>query len=202
MIISKIATNYYKIIQASLVMEKSPVKIPLYFILLFASLSFCLSCKQSDSIDIDQVDSIVFYAMPKGVDRSTNIVSLDELIREGKDTTITDRSFIMKFIRRVNHLRLDKKRHTIDIRSAAIAKHGTDDILIVVFGESFGTAILKDGGKDKMVYDEFLEMFVPSMSINGDYMKDDPGIFRLIDKQIYGTQSNDYWRGWYVPWSQ
>lgn len=183
-------------------MEKSPVKIPLYFILLFASLSFCLSCKQSDSIDIDQVDSIVFYAMPKGVDRSTNIVSLDELIREGKDTTITDRSFIMKFIRRVNHLRLDKKRHTIDIRSAAIAKHGTDNILIVVFGESFGTAILKDGGKDKMVYDEFLEMFVPSMSINGDYMKDDPGIFRLIDKQIYGTQSNDYWRGWYVPWDQ
>ena len=104
------------------------------------------SCKDEKRIKSNQVESLVFYAMPKGIDRASSLVSFRELKREGRDTLITDRTFIRKFIRMVNCLQPGKMR-SIDLRSAVIIKQETGDSLIIAFGENWGTVFLRNGEK-------------------------------------------------------
>ena len=105
---------------------------------------------------------------------------------------ILDRTFIQKFIGMVNRLQPGETR-SIDLRSAVIVKQENGDSLIIAFGENWGTAILRNGGKDKWIYEESDNMFYPSMDVNGDFMKDSPSLFRFINRYVYGPHSNEYW---------
>ncbi len=150
------------------------------------------SCKDEKRIKPDHVESLVFYAMPKGIHRPYSLVSFQELKREGRDTLILDRTFIQKFIGMVNRLQPGETR-SIDLRSAVIVKQENGDSLIVAFGENWGTVVLRNGGKDKWIYDESDNTFYPSMDVNGDFMKDSPSLFRFINRYVYGPHSNEYW---------
>lgn len=165
---------------------------PLCFILIVISFIVLPSCENNKRIKLDQVESLVFYALPKGIDRASSIVSYQDLKKEGRDTLISDRTFILKFIGMVNKLQPGKTK-SIDMRSAVVIKQENGDSLIVAFGENWGTVVLRNGGKDKWIYDESNETFSPSMDVNGDFMKDIPALFRYINKHVYGPHSNDYW---------
>ena len=165
----------------------------LFLILLTLSPVFVLfSCNNQERIKPDQVESLVFYALPKGIDRASSIVSFQDLKKEGRDTLISDRTFILKFIGMVNKLQPGETK-SIDMRSAVVIKQENGDSLIVAFGENWGTVVLRNGGKDKWIYDESNETFSPSMDVNGDFMKDIPALFRYIDKHVYGPHANEYW---------
>ena len=146
------------------------------------------SCKQGRRIQPEGVDHIVFTAMPKGIERIGSITSYQVLRNGGRDTLITDRLFIQKFTHMVNNLQQKENGH-LDMRSAALIATKTGDTLIVVFGEKWGTAILWERGKEKGRPDE--ETLY--MDVNGDFMKDNPRLFRFIDKRIYSPHSNSYW---------
>ena len=165
------------------------------FVLCVSSIVW-ISCQRDNKIQRNQVDSIVFYAMPKGVDRPFNIVSFQELKNGGKDTLITDTYFIRKFSRLANRLTPDANRESIDIRSAAVVRMKTGDSLVIAFGEKWGTVILNDLEGDNMSCDS-----LGFRRVHGVYMKDNAELFRFIDKYVYGPHSNDYWlddvtRGW------
>lgn len=151
------------------------------------------SCGEQDRRQLSKVDNITFYAMPKGIDRPVNLVSFQELIRNGRDSLITDRVFIRRFTKMVNGLVPDNERESIDMRSAAIIAMKTGDSLFVAFGEKWGTVIMNDNGKDKWEYDEVLGFPLPSVHVNGVFMKDNSALFRFIDKYVYGPHTNDYW---------
>lgn len=67
------------------------------------------------------------------------------------------------------------------------------DSLFIAFGENWSTVILKDNGAYKWEYHEDLGFSMPSMQVNGVFMKDNPALFRFIDRYVYGPHSNDYW---------
>jgi len=93
----------------------------------------------------------------------------------------------------VNRLTPDDERKSIDMRSAAVIATTAGDSLFIAFGENWSTVILKDNGADRWEYREDLGFSMPSMQVNGVFMKDDPSLFRFIDKYVYGPHSNDYW---------
>lgn len=150
-----------------------------------ALLFFLSSCVHESTIDIKNVDRVVFYAMPKGIERCASIVSFDDLKREARDTTITDRLFVNKFVRMANSLRPDRERTGMDMRSAAQIITRQGEIYTIAFGENWGIAFLNDTNNSE-----------PSpFRVNGRFMKDNPKIFSFIDKYVYGPHQNDYWFG-------
>ncbi len=151
------------------------------------------SCRQDVKIRLNQVENITFYAMPKGIERSHSLVSFQDLKREGRDTLITDSVFICDFVGMINGLSPDNSMKSIDIRSVAVIALDTRDSLFIAFGENGGTVILNDNGKDKWEYHKNLDLYLPSSSVNGVFMKDNPSLFQFIDEYVYGTHSNVYW---------
>ena len=159
----------------------------------FLSLLIIISCKRENIIEYKTVDNITFYALPKGIERVSSLVSFQQLKMEGRDSTIFNRKFIREFIGMINRLHPEYKEHSIDIRSAAVIATETGDTLIIAFGEKHGTAILNDRGKDKWDYYEDTDMFLPSMTLNGIQMQDYPPLFDYIDKNVYAPHPHDYW---------
>ena len=159
----------------------------------FLPLLIILSCKRENIIEYKTVENVTFYALPKGIERVSSLVSFQQLKMEGRDSTISNRKFIREFIGMINRLRPEYKEISIDIRSAAVIATGTGDTLIIAFGENHGTAILNDKGKDKWDYHEDTDMFLPSMTVNGTLMQDYPPLFDYIDKNVYATHPHDYW---------
>lgn len=159
----------------------------------FLSLLIILSCKRESIIEYETVENITFYALPKGIERVSSLVSFQQLKMEGRDTTISNQKFIRKFIRMINRLRPEYKERSIDIRSAAVIAMEAGDTLIIAFGENHGTALLNDRGKDKWDYYEDTDMFLPSMTVNGILMQDYPPLFDYINKYVYAPHTNDYW---------
>ena len=141
-----------------------------------------LSCGHKKGIPPEQVESITFYAMPKDIETPNAIVSFQTLKRGYRDTLIVDRDFIREFTTMVNDLIPDRTVNRMDMRSAAVLATKTGDSLFVAFGENWGTAILRDHGKDKSPFD-----------VNGKFMKDNPDLFRFIDEYVYGPHPRDYW---------
>ena len=140
------------------------------------------SCGQKEGIPPEQVESITFYAMPKGVETPSAIISFQTVKREFRDTLILDREFIQEFTTMINDLTPDRTVKGMDIRSVAAMATKTGDSLFVAFGENWGTAILHDHGKDKSPF-----------RVNGQFMKDNPELFRFIDEHVYGPHPHDYW---------
>ena len=141
-----------------------------------------LSCEHKKEISPEQVESITFYAMPKEIETPNAIVSFQTVKSGYRDTLIVDRDFIREFTTMVNGLTPDRTVKSMDMRSAAVLATKTGDSLFVAFGENWGTAILRDHGKDKSPW-----------RVNGQFMKDNPDLFRFIDERVYGPHPRDYW---------
>lgn len=154
----------------------APALIILFFPLLF------LSCEKKVSFLPEEVESITFYAMPKDIETPNDIVSFQTVKSGYRDTLIVDRDFIREFTTMVNGLTPDRSVKSMDMRSAAVLATKTGDSLFVAFGENWGTAILRDHGKDKSPFD-----------VNGQFMKDNPDLFRFIDERVYGPHPRDHW---------
>ena len=152
---------------------------PAIIVLLFPFLF--LSCEQKVNVLPEEVESITFYAMPKDTETPNAVVSFQTL-RAYRDTLIVDRSFIQEFTTMINKLTPDRKVKSMDMRSAAVIATKTGDSLFVAFGERWGTAILRDHGKDNSPF-----------NVNGTFMKDNPDLFRFIDEHVYGPHPRDYW---------
>ena len=56
------------------------------------------SCSSQMPIDPDSIDRIDFYAICRGVDFAQGVYSISELKDKGRDTIITDRDFIHRFV--------------------------------------------------------------------------------------------------------
>lgn len=167
------------------------------YILLLTLIVFSLcSCSRKEFVKTDSVDSIVFYAMPKGIDFDHNYCSFYDMRRTYRDTLITDKAFIQTFCKKINKLQKDRSRRTLDMRAAAVVAMGNGDSLYVAFGESFGTVIMDDIYEDIMSSkDEYKKSLArPNIRLNGFPMKDDPSLFRMINEYVYAPHSNDYWR--------
>ena len=155
----------------------------LALVITFSLFPFLLiSCGHKKGIPPEQVESITFYAMPKGLETTKAIVSFQTVKSGYRDTLIVDRDFIREFTTMVNGLTPDRTVKSMDMRSAAVLATKTGDSLFVAFGEYWGTAILRDHGKDKSPFDA-----------NGKFMKDNPDLFRFIDEHVYGPHPHDYW---------
>lgn len=140
-----------------------------------------LSCEKKVRVLPEEVESITFYAMPKDTETPNAVVSFQTL-RAYRDTLIVNRDFIQKFTTMINMLTPDRTVKGMDMRSAAVIATKTGDSLFVAFGGRWGTAILRDHGKDKSPFD-----------VNGQFMKDNPDLFRFIDEYVYGPHPRDYW---------
>ena len=127
------------------------------------------SCTFHKSINPDSVDRIVFFAMCKGVEYVQGVGSFSELKDRGRDTVITDRSFISRFVEELNMLIPDKHGRPIDYRAAALLFNHEGDSTLVLFGERSG-----------IVYQNRV-------------MMDRDSLFRLIDESVYEKQPYDYW---------
>ena len=153
----------------------APALVILFFPLLF------LSCEKKVRFLPEEVESITFYAMPKEIETPNAVVSFQTL-RAYRDTLIVDRDFIQEFTTMVNGLTPDRTVKGMDMRSVAVLATKTGDSLFVALGENWGTAVLHDHGKDKSPW-----------HVNGQFMKDNPDLFRFIDEHVYGPHPRDYW---------
>ena len=129
------------------------------------------SCKNTGIIDPKKVTQIEVYSIRKGCEYLYAITSLDAIKREGKDSTITDRDFINRFISLINDLQVDKNDTdpTGDFRVAAIIRIAGKRPRTILFGEYFGT-----------VYQD-------------RRMIDNKKLFYFIDERIYGPHPYEWW---------
>ena len=140
------------------------------FFCFFSVLFLLLSCHHS-MIDANQVEQIVFYPIPKGVEYCVSLDYFGDVLRANRrDTVIVDRSFIKEFCHLLNNLQYDKAFEFNDYRCGVVLKMKSGAENSFCFGESWG--ILYNGCRT---------------------MEDYQPIFDFIDKNIYGTQTNDYW---------
>lgn len=141
------------------------------FCIVFLALQFVIlcSCSSREKVDAQTIDRIVFIALPKGVEFVHSIDSFSLLKAEGRDTVITDRFFIDRFINEINHLEPCNLTFQVDLRSGAILYKRDNSTITIFFGENHG--ILYEGRK----------------------MADSETLFDLIDMSVYAPHSNDYW---------
>ncbi len=140
------------------------------FLLFFSALSFLVSCHHA-MIDANQVEQIVFYPIPKGTEYCASLSCFRDVLRaNGRDTVVVDQSDIREFCRLLNSLEFDEDLHSYDYRCGVILKMKSGAENSFCFGESWG--ILYNGCRT---------------------MEDYQPIFDFIDKNIYGTQTDDYW---------
>ena len=136
---------------------------------LMASLFCC--CSNSRIIDPEKVSEIEVYSIKKGTEYISAINSIDAVKREGKDSIITDKDFIQRFVSMINELQDDKDNTdpTGDFRVAAIINISNERPRIILFGEYFRT-----------VY-------------QGKRMVDDNKLFEFIDERIYELHPYEWW---------
>ena len=140
------------------------------FFCFFSVLFLLLSCHHA-MIDANQVEQIVFYPIPKGVEHSASLSCFRDVWRaNGRDTAIVDRPFIKEFCHLLNNLQFDKAFEFYDYRCGVVLKMKSGAENSYCFGESWG-----------ILYNDCRTM--------EDYQP----IFDFIDKNIYGTQSKEYW---------
>ncbi len=137
--------------------------------LLICSLLVTGSC-QSNYFHSREVDRIIFYPMPKGVERPFAIVSFFDFLPGTRDTVITDRKEIDQFCRLLNCLKAKQTLDYIDIRCAAVLK-------------------MKSGGEQCFCFG-----YTTGIQYNGCMsMEDSQPLFDYIDNHIYSTKDPDYW---------
>lgn len=129
------------------------------------------SCKNTGIINPKIVTEIEVYSIKKGSEYVHAINSLEAVKREGKDSIITDRDFVRRFISLINDLQVDKNdtEPTGDFRVAAIIRIAGKRPRTILFGEYFGTVY-----QDKR-------------------MIDNKELFNFIDERIYDPHPYEWW---------
>lgn len=137
--------------------------------IVLAVVIFFASCSQSVKMDSAQVDKIIIYGMARGIEFVHGIHSIDDVIRNGRDTVITDRATIKSLVHEFNHLRLSKKQKTHDFRTALVFISNNGESRYALLGENSG------------------------IQFDGEDMQDRASLFKFVENHIYGSQQNDYW---------
>lgn len=140
------------------------------FVLLILCLLINVRCNRQERIRTDQVKCIRFCAMAKGID-FCYAQDWKDVLGQGRDTIIVDRTFITAFVGYLNHLRRETNDYVNDKRSVAVLRMQCGDSIVVAFGERYG------------------------IHINGEPMQNDPDLITFIDQYVYGPheQDEDYW---------
>ena len=74
-------------------------------------------------IDANQVEQIVFYPIPKGVEYCVSLDYFGDVLRANRrDTVIVDRSFIKEFCHLLNNLQFDEAFKFYDYRCGVVLK--------------------------------------------------------------------------------
>lgn len=137
--------------------------------IVLAAVIFAASCAQGVEMDPAQVDKVIVYGIAPGTEFSHNMQSIDDVIRNGRDTVITDRRTIKSLVYEMNHLRPSREQRTHDFRTALIFIGNNSESRIALLGKKSG------------------------IQFEGDNMRDRASLFKLVEEQIYGTQQNSYW---------
>lgn len=127
------------------------------------------ACNNGREIDASQIDSVIVYAMPKGSEFSHGIHSFSELMREARDSTITNRVFIRRVVHEINQLDVAENRCMVDAKVGLILYHKNGERTYLLMGEFGG------------------------ICYNGKRMKERKSLHRLIDQTVYSPHSNEYW---------
>lgn len=138
-------------------------------VVLFPILVFFSSCKQQVRIRANQIDSVVVYGMARGVEFSRRMDSMEDVIRNGRDTMITDNSFIESLAREINNLQYESRSQSIDYRTALVINLSDESSKFLMLGENYG------------------------IQYDGCHMSEQESLFSLINKYIYEPHDNSYW---------
>ena len=127
------------------------------------------SCAKSVELDPAQVDKVIVYAIARGTEFVRDMNSIDDVIRNGRDTVITDRETIKSLVYEINHLQSSSIHRANDFRTALVFIGNNTESKITLLGEKSG------------------------IRFEGGNMRDRASLFKFVEEQIYGTQQNSYW---------
>lgn len=135
---------------------------------LFIIVILLYSCSFPKKLDVNKIDEVKLWALPKGMESPHSITKFSELQLSVRDTTTTDRIFIEKLVNEINQLVPSKESFSVDARVGAILFHEGCAVDSILMGESFG------------------------ICFNGRLMNDSQSLFALIDSSLYKPFSDDY----------
>lgn len=131
---------------------------------------FLVSCTNG-RIKLEQVERVTVYGMSRGIEFTHGMHTVEDVMRNGRDTVISDRIVIKQLVNEINSLKPCNDSCGMDFRTAIMISLKNKKEVVVLLGERFGT------------------------QYNGNNMTDEQSLFHLIDKYIYSTQDNFYWQG-------
>ena len=131
---------------------------------------FLVSCTNG-RIKLEQVERVTVYGMSRGIEFTHGMHTVEDVMRNGRDTVISDRIVIKQLVNEINSLKPCNDSCGMDFRTAIMISFKNKKEVVVLLGERFGT------------------------QYNGNNMTDEQSLFHLIDKYIYSTQDNFYWQG-------
>lgn len=131
---------------------------------------FLVSCTNG-RIKLEQVERVTVYGMSRGIEFTHGMHTVEDVMRNGRDTVISDRIVIKQLVNEINSLKPCNDSCGMDFRTAIMISFKNKKEVVVLLGERFGT------------------------QYNGKHMTDEQSLFHLIDKYIYSTQDNFYWQG-------
>lgn len=146
-------------------------RITIIAVLFIISLILSSSCENTRIIEPEMVTEIDVYSIMKGAEYICAINSLDAVKREGKDSVITDKDFIYRFVSLINELQVDKNdtNPTGDFRVAAIIRIIDKRPRVILLGE-FSRTVYQD-----------------------KRMIDNKELFEFIDDRIYAPHPYEWW---------
>ena len=109
-----------------------------HILVLFSIIIPFSSCIQREGIRANQINRVVVYGMARGIEFSHGMHSMEDVIRNGRDTTITDKPFLRSLSREINHLQRDNKSHLIDFRTAIVIFFSDNCYKCLLLGENNG----------------------------------------------------------------
>ena len=140
-----------------------------HIVVLLSILFSFSSCIQRGKISDNQINRVIVYGMARGIEFSHAMHSMEDVIRNGRDTIITDKSFIRSLSREINHLQRDDRSHWIDFRTAIVIFFSDNSYKCLLLGENNG------------------------IQYDGYPMREQQSLFSFIDKNIYEPHDNSYW---------
>ena len=158
-------------------------------IILFACLLTFFSCatgKAIDSLDPEDVESVLFGTLPKGIETPYQLSTPAWVVLSDhyRDTVIYETGIIRRYVSQVKELRsIRNKRKQVkcDIRIVSIINRRGKAPVVVCYAEP---------GREGTVYYEFEDASNPN---GGIVLKDNPAIFAFLDSLLYLPHSDDYW---------
>lgn len=122
----------------------------------------CCDIKSSPRINAEDVENISFSFLPKGMDTQVDY-TCDDVINDNLriDTVIINRSFIKKYVAKLNGLYKDENPHSMDMRIVSIVNYTDGTHSVVGFGELWG------------------------ILVDNVAMHDDENILNFIDENVY-----------------